>query len=252
MPASVSAGEQITVRASTSIYANNTTVQLFRGTAYQTAHMNMSDFSQTDAKQWNLNYTIPSNIPDGTYTAYYTATLPSGKTETKAAIFSLESLKITDLSIEGFWNHWRGQSDMFGKALSNEPHRFLSYEKVKIRVNTTGYADKVVIRFSPQLEAMIFNNHLGHTYKYKEFTGYEVNFPQDSTFILDPTNKESSVYWEYILPLAPSTKSWENTLLRQPYKMIITAYKGAKQEIKIIDDIHITGNVYDLVYIQPQ
>ena len=252
MPASVFSGEQISIRASTSVYANNTTVQLFRGTAYQTAHINMSCFSQTDGKQWGLNYTIPSNIPDGAYTAYYTATLPSGKTETKAAIFSLESLKITDLSIEGFWNHWRGQSDMFGKALSNEPHRFLSYEKVKIRVNTTGYADKVVIRFSPQLEAMIFNNHLGHTYKYKDFTGYEVNFPQDSTFILDPTNKESSVYWEYILPLAPSTKSWENTLLRQPYKMIITAYKGAKQETKIIDDIHITGNVYDLVYIQPQ
>ncbi|MEM1724797.1 MAG: hypothetical protein QXW71_03365 [Thermoplasmata archaeon] len=252
MPVSVSAGEQVSVKASTSIYATSTTVQLFRGTAYQTGHINMTSTSQTNSKQWNVNYTIPSNIPDGTYTAYYTATLPNGKTETKTATFNVESLKITYVSIEGYWNHWRGQRDIFGKLLSNEPHRFVSYEKVKIRVNTTGYADKVVIRFSPELESMVFTNQLGHTYKYKDFAEYEVFFPQDSTFILDPANKDSAVYWEYILPLAPSTKSWDDVRNRQPYWMTVTAWKGSKSVSYTINDIDITGNVYDLIFIQPR
>ena len=68
---------------------------------------------------------------------------------------------------------------------------------------------------------------------------------------LDNSKKDNSVSWEYILPLAPSTVSWEDKRLKQPYKMIVTAYNGNRSETYIVDDIDITGNVYDLIYIQP-
>ncbi|WP_372998464.1 hypothetical protein [Lutispora sp.] len=66
------------------------------------------------------------------------------------------ALEIKNAGISGYWNHWRGQIDMFGKQLTNEPHRFLSLEKVRITADIIGGADKVVIRFSPELEAMNF------------------------------------------------------------------------------------------------
>lgn len=143
---------------------------------------------------------------------------------------------------------------MFGKQMPVEPHRFLSLECVKINVNTTGYADKIIIRFSPELEAMRFTDPYGKTYDYVEdFAGMEdyVYFPQDSTFMLNNAERDSRTYWEYTLPLANSTKDWNDNYIRQPYWMEVTAYKGEQSVLYLIDDIEITGNIYDLIYEQP-
>ena len=164
--------------------------------------------------------------------------------------YKYESLKITGVTISGYWNHWRGQVDMFGKRMTNEPHRFLSLERVKINVYTSGYADRVEIRFSPELEAMQYTDIYGNVYDYNR--DYDLNyvyFPQ--TFALDNTQKDGHIYWEYILPLANSTKSWDDRRLRPPYSMTVTAYKGEKSVVYTISDIDITGNIFDLIYIQP-
>jgi len=164
--------------------------------------------------------------------------------------YTIESLEITGVTIEGYWNHWRGQVNLFGKRMSVEPHRFLGLERVKINVYTTGYADKVEIRFSPELEAMQFRDKYGNLYDYKKDFGLNyVYFPK--TITLDSTKKNNHVYWEYVLPLANSTKSWDDERLRQPYKMEVTAWKGTKSVKYTISDIEITGNIYDLTYIQP-
>lgn len=165
--------------------------------------------------------------------------------------YKIESLKITGVTIEGYWNHWRGQRDMFGKIMTVEPHRFLSWECVKINVYTTGYADKVVIRFSPELESMKFTDKFGNVYDHKEKFGYYIDFPEDSTAILNDKIKDNHVFWEYVLPLAPSTKSADDKRLKPPYKMIVTAWKGNSSVTYEIDDIDITGNIYDHIYIQP-
>ena len=138
-----------------------------------------------------------------------------------------------------------------GKQLTNEPHRFLSLERVKINVYTTGYADKVIIRFSPELEAMSFTDVHGNVYDYRDKVGYYVYFPQDSTINLNNTLKDNHVYWEYTLPLAPSTKSWDDVILRSPYWMQVTAYKGASSVTYTVPDLNITGNTLNLIYIQP-
>ena len=61
-----------------------------------------------------------------------------------------------EVRIEGFWNHWRGQIDAFGDRMSVQPHRFLGLEKVLVTVDVKGKADKIRIRFSPELESMLY------------------------------------------------------------------------------------------------
>jgi len=164
--------------------------------------------------------------------------------------YSIETLSITGVTIEGYWNHWRGQVNLFGKRMSVEPHRFLSLERVKINVYTTGYADKIEIRFSPELEAMQFRDKYGNLYDYKkDFKLNYVYFPV--TITLDSSKKDNHVYWEYALPLANSTKSWDDERLRAPYIMEVTAWRGSKSVKYTVSDIDITGNIYDLTYIQP-
>ncbi len=243
----------LNVKSSTTKYANSVTVTLFKGTAYQTSAMAMSGIGNGSLTNWLKSWNVPSNIPPGKgYIAEFKAYTPSGKSETKQVEFEVIDFKITGVSIIGDWSHWRGQRDIFGKLLTNEPHRFLSLENVRVNVSTTGYAEKLVIRFSPELEAMQYKDINGHIYDYsKDFTGYYVSFPQDSTVLLDTNRKDSNISWNYIIPLASSTKSWDDSRLQAPYSMTVTVYKGGKSRTYSINDIDITGNVYDLTYIQP-
>lgn len=248
MPSKAEANMSAGISASTSKYADTTTVQLFIGTVYQTSALNMSGSLNGDNKNWSLNYNIPDGIPSGDYTARFTATTPNGNSETKDIAFRLENMKITGVTLSGYWNHWRGQVDMFGVRLSNEPHRFASLECVKINVNTTGNPDRIAVRFSPELESMVFADSSGSVYDYnKDFFGYYVNFPADSTLAVT----DNHAYWEYYLPLAPSTRDTAGNRLRPQYKMTVTAYKGTHTDTYVIDDIDITGNIYDLTYMQP-
>jgi hypothetical protein len=173
--------------------------------------------------------------------------------------YSIVGLRITGVTIEGYWNHWRGQIETWGdpnpavtypRIMSVEPHRFLSIECLKININTSGYADKVEIRFSPELEAMQFTDLHGFVYDY--YLDYDlpyVYFPVSCN--LNPSVKDNHVYWEYILPLAHSTVGWNDVRKGYQYYMAVTAWKGTKSVTYTIDDIDITGNIYNLIYIQP-
>ncbi len=92
---------------------------------------------------------------------------------------------------------------------------------------------------------------MGNVYSYYEQLGYVVSFPQDTTVTLNPEVINNRVSWEYILPLAPSTVDWEDVRKRAPYSMTITAWKGGHSVSYTIADIDITGNTYNLIYIQP-
>ncbi len=250
IPPEAVAGTYVDVGARTSKYAEELVVTLFHelGGVYQLTSRLNGEYNTGD-KVWEGNIEIPGNVPEGDYYAKFIATTPNGKSITEYAPFKLTNLGIASVTLSGYWNHWRGQVDIFGEQLTNEPHRFLSLECVKVNIATVGNPERVSIRFSPELEAMQYTDPNGHTYYYdKDFFGYKVEFPKDSTFFLSGNH----VYWEYNLPLAPSTKDWNNVRLKPPYKMIVTAYKGDSTVQYIIDDIDITGNIYDLTYIQPK
>ncbi len=251
MPGEVIGGTAAAAGAQTSKYASAVNATLFRGTAYERTYSltGAAGSAGSADKVWEGSLSIPGNIPDGNYSARFTAVAPNGSSQDRDVPFRLVNLSIANVSLSGYWNHWRGQVDILGERLSNEPHRFLSLERVKIDISTLGNPERVTIRFSPELEAMSYTDPNGHTYGYKEdYFGYKVTFPTDATF---PATG-NKVYWEYHLPLAPSSKGWNNNRLRQPYRMTVTAYKGQTAAQYVINDIDITGNIYDLTYFQPK
>ena len=242
----VESGEPITVIVSSSDtggsgvrlnrYAWSTSTD--KPTSWETVYSENFSVTLAEAGIYYLHVETVDNAGNTTWNVYGT--------------YRYYRVRITNVTIDGYWNHWRGQVDKLGKQLTVEPHRFLSLETVKINVYTEGHADKVVIRFSPELEAMQFIDKRGNLYDYnKDFFGYYVKFPEDSTFILDSSLNNNHVYWEYTLPLALSSKSWDDVRLREPYTMTVTAYSGSYSVTYVIDDIDITGNIYDLIEIQP-
>jgi hypothetical protein len=249
MLSEVSGGAASDVRASTSKYADSVNVILLHGTMHAKSY-NLTNSGGADgsSKEWKGNLNIPSGIPDGEYVARFVAAAPNGTTQSRDVSFKLVNLAITDVKINGYWNHWRGQTDIFGKQMTVEPHRFLSLECVNIDISTIGDPDKVTVRFSPELESMHYTDPNGHTYHYTEFMDHQVKFPEDSTLSVSG----NQAHWEYHLPLAPSSKDWNNNRLRPQYSMTVTAYKGSNTATFVVDDIDITGNIYDLTYIQPK
>ena len=247
-------GQNATLTATTGEYSDRVEVTLFHGTPYaQTMNMIRNPAltqSQNgyDVFKWELDYVIPEQIPEGVYQMRFVTQTANGNQAQSIMVGDVIAFGIETVSVQGYWNHWRGQTDIHGKTLANQPHRFLSYEKVKIKVKIKGVADQVSVRFDAALEAMTFTNSLGQTYRYADETGQNVAFP-----IQMKKSETEAQMWEieYILPLCPQTLTWENQRLRQPYTMTITGRKGSAVKQLSVHDIDMTGNVYDLLYVQP-
>lgn len=82
--------ESTDIRASTSKYANNVTVTMFRGSSYQNNQV-LTGTQSGDLKNWSKVYAVPA-IPDGNYQVRYVATTPNGNSQT------------VDLTVEVFNN----------------------------------------------------------------------------------------------------------------------------------------------------
>jgi hypothetical protein len=82
----------------------------------------------------------------------------------------------------------------------------------------------------------------------------ELNVKEDDAIIevLDSTKRTNEITWEYYLPLAEDTLDWEGRRAKSPYVMTVYAYKGDKCAVYTVDDIEITGTVFDLIHIQPK
>ncbi|MCD6322035.1 MAG: hypothetical protein J7L77_03305 [Clostridiales bacterium] len=154
-----------------------------------------------------------------------------------------DSIRVLNAQLTGSWNHW-----------DRQPHRFLALEEVELKLWILGKADRAVIRMSPQLESMTYTNSSGYTYDYSDdFFGYEVKFPEDSTLSPKTAFKLFTTFeWNYSLPLCDETIRWDNSKISEPYVMQIIIFDKKGNSIEyIIDDIDITGNIYELLYPQP-
>ncbi|TCT13982.1 hypothetical protein EDC18_10751 [Natranaerovirga pectinivora] len=239
--------EPMVFTATTSKYATSNTVNLYQGTEYQITR-NMTLVNQVnEINYWSYIHNETRDVPDGTYTARFTATTPSGKSQVVNDEYNLVSLNILEFTIRGAWNHWRGQVNIHGNQLRNMPHRFMSYEKVYINAIIQGNPDEVYIRFSPELESMVFTDPNGHIYYYQNHIGYTVDFP-----IHMISSDELHYEVEYILPLANSTMDYNDYTLRGKYWVELTAIKGSTVRKIRIDDIDITGNTLDRIYMQQE
>lgn len=152
-------------------------------------------------------------------------------------------LKIVSLDISGSWNHW-----------DTMPHRFLALEKITVTAIVEGDATRAQIRLSPSLEAMVYINSSGHTYYYEDdFFGYDVKFPRDSNLApKELSNNKFQFQWEYSLPLCDETVRWNDIRIANPYELIFKVWdKRWRSKTVVVDDIDITGNIYELLYPQP-
>jgi hypothetical protein len=141
------------------------------------------------------NITLGNNIVSAKYLTNYFSLfylykgMPPYRLPNHYVFFKIVQPKLkVSATIEGYINRWDGGTDMRGNYLPRNDHRFLSMEKVKIRIRTEGGADKVVIRFSPELEAMTYRPEgKNYVYDIKEDYGIDYTyFPKDTTFYLDP------------------------------------------------------------------
>ncbi len=229
--------------ATTSEYVDGVTLSLYKNTEFETTF----DMSYKD-NEWQYDYISSEIIEDGTYTAYYEAVIESTpiKTEVREDSFEKLSLMATSIIIKGSWSYWNGGYSIQGEQLSNEPHRFLSLEAIDIDVESLGEPDQIVVEMSEALESMVYTDSSGNNYIYSNLVGEEVSFP----LILDSSNLENW-HTSYILPLADSTKSLDNIRLKPSYYIKITLIKGESSVEYVIDDIEITGNTLDHLYLQP-
>lgn len=160
-------------------------------------------------------------------------------------------INIQDIDVIGSFNHWTNISNIFGESLPYNRHRFLSLETIFIKIKANKNVDKVVIRLSNELETMTYENQLGHFYDYNvDFGLAYVYFPQDSTFYFENTT-DLDFTFEYVLPMCEETIDFNNRRLKEPYHIIISLMNEEETIYYKINDIEITGNIYDLIYPQP-
>lgn len=245
------AGDSAEFQAVTTPYAETVRLTLYKGTPFEYSRNLFKDESATNA--WILTEGVPYNLPAGNYAFAFEAETASGKKASDLIYAEAESLEIVDFQAIGYWNHWRGQDNLLGERMANEPHRFLSYECIRFVATISGNAQRVELRLSPELEAMKYTDRYGNQYRYEDEIGETVAFPLEMTREEGPNENGISIWRvEYILPLADSSLDWENQRERVPYYAKVTAYDDMGTERQLsIEDIDLTGNVFDLLYIQP-
>ncbi|MBE0449380.1 MAG: hypothetical protein IBX70_00910, partial [Clostridia bacterium] len=242
------AGERTDFYAEAGKYADRVSVRLYMGTEHEVVRsMTYIGKNSSGRTLWRFSEIIPENIQEGFHQFEFTASTPSGNQATHIVTSIIEVLRILEVEVEGYWNHWRGQVNTFGDRMTNEPHRFLAHEKVKVRVRTVGNPEFANLRWSPGLEQMVYTDAMGHVHSYEDTFGYTVNFP----LLL---NQVSTDLWEieYILPLANHTLNWDNSRTAPPYYLEVEVKKGTVVKKERLEDIDITGNIYDLLYLQPR
>lgn len=233
--------------AHTNKYVKKVSVKAFEGTKYERT----TNLAKT-VDSWNATI-APNDVPEGEYNFTFTAETAAGKKKSITLRAEYSPLEFVSKKITGGINRWNTT-------------RYMGYEKVTIEAEMSKKCDEVLLEFSPELMAMKFVNSKGQTYYYRDEIGREVKFPikmylvtndkkqhSGDGAVKDAAKSEGFLYTaEYILPLANSTLDWKNTRQREAYSAIITAKMGKTEVKENIDDIDLTGNIHDLIYIKPE
>ncbi|MBN2899826.1 MAG: hypothetical protein JXO44_13740, partial [Clostridia bacterium] len=255
-------GESVDISCTSSIYTNTLDMTLYKGTdEEETVSMVFEKWLYEDidgvqkkvGKMWSYSHTTASEMKEGVYDIVFTGTVNTTPKKTESVLRRVHviPLNFESVTITGAWQHWRGQEDLFGEQMADMPYRFLSWEKIYITAKTIGDPDSVFVRMSEPLEAMSFTDQNGVTYDYEDDFGDEVDFP------LKLKNQGNDIWSaEYILPLAPSTLSWDDERLKPSYEVVVTAKKNDTTIDYVFSEsngngIEITGNTTDLIYVQP-
>lgn len=127
------------------------------------------------------------------------------------------------VSVEGGIGYFAGQINSLGRLLPVQPHRFLALERLKISLD---------FNRDPQIASYTFNGQKNPISCIPGICHYEVSL---------------------IIPDIPSTLSWADQRLRAPMQLLIEAQDRQTPPGRLavsVNDLEITGNVYDITYPQ--
>lgn len=231
------------IYATTSEYVDQVDAILFKSTPYEEVIL----MERVDATHWQVNFDVGENVKEDVYQMVLKGTINSipVKQEEYDLLTNLIKMKVEKVDLVGKWSRWKNENDIFGKGLIYNSHRFLSLEEIKVVIITSGKPDTIVIDGSDTFHERFYTDETGMIYDNNEFIP-DTNIP----FELRTTDLE---HWEgtFIIPLVDSTLDIENNRLKTPYRLNIIVKKGDKELIYIIDDLEVTGNTLDHVYIEP-
>ncbi|MHB1485695.1 MAG: hypothetical protein ACYCYI_13700 [Saccharofermentanales bacterium] len=129
-------------------------------------------------------------------------------------------------TIKGAISLFDGKKTILGYQLPYNPKRFLCLEKLTMRIDFEG---------RPLPQSVVFYP-LG---------GNPVTVP-----IVKINDAKGYAQHIYILGIMSSSIKWDNNRIRASYYCSASAYSNSVRTDYIIDGIDITGDIYDLVYLQ--
>jgi len=130
------------------------------------------------------------------------------------------------MTMKGAISLFDGQKTIMGYLLEKHATRFLCLEKITLRIDFNCGTVPDHVAFYP----------LG---------------AQPASVEVTKTSGTTG-YAQIIYPMGilPSTISWSNKRIRPPYQCSASAFYGNKRTDFIVSGIEITGDIYDLVYLQ--
>lgn len=230
------------ISVNTSKYVDEVLLTLYVDTIYEkTVSMTQESTS------WSYLEVLPELDPMN-YTFKFEGLIKSEPYQIAYLLLDSEylGLSLSSILIEGMWNYYNGEDNIFYKPKENNPHRFLSLEEISIRVIASGEPESIEITMSDELMSLNYSDDYGNVYSYDTLLGYTVDFP-----LLMETTDHINYSMKYVLPLADSTISRDNTRLRQSYFMELKLIKGSKSLSYYVTDIEISGNTLDCIYLEP-
>lgn len=149
MPKKIKTDTTTTIKAETSKYVETLAVTLYKGESFEKT-LNMTvDRISANKKEWIVNYDVPIELPQGTYTAEFTARTANGNVEIDSETFILESLDLTDLRITHIYNH-PNYEDKY-PILYNDPMVPVEYKTgyyITFKINAVGSPESVKMKIS--------------------------------------------------------------------------------------------------------
>lgn len=241
------AGETGVVRAVAGQYAKTVYAKVFEGTPYE-HHVQLAQIGTQPSGEsiWEADFEVGDGVVEDQYRFNFYAQTASGNEASHLVMKQVIVLKILSFDVTGYWNHWRGQGDLDGKTLTLNPHRFLGLEKVRFTAFVQGNPDEIQLDVSTGLKAMTYRDGFGNLYKYTDEFEADIAFP---VFLVE--NEPGVWLYEYNLPVTASTLSWDDVRIGPSYTAEIKVTKGAIERHKKIEDIDLTGTIFDLIYTQP-
>ena len=234
----------LVVQATTSKYVDRVEVLAFKGSPLETNLLLNLD----EVGQWSGVLNVGESIDPGLYDFEYTAWVDAQPAFSESVTLQSEkkALNVAFISLDGDWSYYERAENIFSEPLVYDGHRFLSLERLHLNLETIGSPDQVVITLPDAFIQAIYTNSKGQTYDNRQWVDLK-----SKSFALTKLS-DNTFYTTFDLPIVDSTLSKMDERLRPPYQLVLRLEKNSDLFEYVIDDVEVTGNVFDHIYLQPK